>query len=101
MPEDLEIYGKLQEGRTSLDLEIPLKKCGNINEDNLWWEKAIKYCPDYRPTDILFGDFNYKQQSWMRLIIHRCNAEEIKKKGLKCASKEEQDRYLENNILYL
>ena len=58
MPQDLQTH-QLDEGKTSLDLEIPLKMCGNINEDNLWWEKAKIYCPSYRPTDILNGDFNY------------------------------------------
>ena len=37
----------------------------------------------------------------MRLIVHRCNDAERELKGKKCASRKEQDDYLEANILYL
>ena len=59
MPADLKIYD-LQEIKTSLDVIIPLKICGQ-KDDSLWWEKSKIYCPSYRPTDMLYGDFNYAQ----------------------------------------
>ena len=37
----------------------------------------------------------------MRLVVHRCNDYERNLIGKKCATREEQDDYLESNILYL
>jgi|TARA_B110001450_G_C17419315_1_gene399171 hypothetical protein len=99
MPSDLEKFD-LQEGKTRLDIEIPLELCDGT-KDKVWKDKTKIYCPSYRPFDMLYGDFNYAKQSWMRLIVHRCNDEERKKAGKKCATRKEQDDFLEANILYL
>ena len=83
------------------DIIIPLANCHNITEEHVWYGKALQYCPEYRPNDLLFGDFYTVKQSWMRLVVHRCNVEERKLVNKTCAPRDEQDQYLSDNILYL
>ena len=62
------------------------------------------YCPDYRSTDFIKGNYYTDKYSWLRLAIHRCDPHEIiiengVKKNITCASREEQDQYFKDTVL--
>ena len=67
------------------------------------WDVSMpNYCPDYRSTDILKGNYFTNKYSWLRLAVHRCDPNEIiNGKNKSCASKEEQDQYFKDTILSL
>ena len=50
---------------------IPVKLC-NENSERLESDINI-YCPDYRDSDFLYGDWNTDNFSWLYLSINYCN----------------------------
>ena len=40
------------------DIIIPLVVCNLVDNEHVWHVKTKKYCPQYRDSDVLFGDFN-------------------------------------------
>ena len=70
-------------------------KCNsNIEHEGGWDIKSNPhFCPDYRPNDIMKGNYYTEKYSWLRLAVHRCDPNEkiledgvIKNKV--CASRE-------------
>ena len=41
-----------------IDIIIPMVVCNKNEGEHVWYVKRKKYCPEYRDTDVLFGDFN-------------------------------------------
>ena len=67
-------------------------------------QSATKFCPKYGKNDILYGSFYTDKYAWLRLAVHRCDPNELVMKDGKemnktCASREEQDKFFQENIL--
>ena len=77
---------------------IPLVDCDKkYNEDSVWTEKRIvNYCPKFEDKHLMIGGYYDYYQAWYRLGVHRCDPTKRKK----CASKEEQDKYIRNQLIY-
>ena len=69
-----------------------------MENDGGWDLSMPRYCPDYRPTDILKGNYFTEKYSWLRLAVHRCDPKEmiqeyiggeVNLQNKKCASREE------------
>ena len=79
--------------------------CEEEFENNGNWDlSATSFCPEFRETDIMRGSYYTKRFSWLRLAVHRCDPNDLIKKGDKmvkktCASREDQDKFFEDNIL--
>ena len=76
----------------------------NIENDGGWDISMPHYCPDYRSTDIIKGNYYSNKYSWLRLAVHRCDPNDLiienkVEKNKTCASKEEQDQYFKDTIL--
>ena len=81
---------------------VPCKK--NHEFDGGWDQNSTFFCPDYGKDDLLYGGYYSEKYSWLRLVIHRCDPNEIivvnKKKVKKsCATRDEQDTFFAENIL--
>ena len=75
---------------------VPCNK--NHENDNGWDFGETIFCPEFKPTDILRGDFYSKKYSWLRLVVYRCDTNDIiikngRKINKKCASRTEQDKF--------
>ena len=71
---------------------VPCKK--DVSELNGWDFSATKFCPEFKPTDMLKGNYYSKKFSWLRLAIHRCDTRDMVLKNGRmqnktCASKAE------------
>ena len=81
---------------------VPCKS--NSEFDGGFDESATMFCPKYSDDDIMFGSYYNKKYAWLRLAVHRCDPNEFvtidgRTQKKKCASRVEQDKYFNDNIL--
>lgn len=76
-----------------------------MNEyDNGWDVKAPHFCPEYKSSDFIKGNYYTEKYSWLRLAVHRCDPTELIEinnvvQNKTCASREEQDLFFRETIL--
>ena len=58
-----------------VDQVIPMVPCNNEkhDNDNGWDHSATLFCPEFKQTDIMKGDYYSEKSSWLRFIVHRCD----------------------------
>ena len=54
---------------------------------DIWNIGQHYFCPDYKDSDFLYGDYNQRKASWLRLAIHDCDPEKRALEGKECKSK--------------
>ena len=83
------------------DHDVPLKLCKE-NKDE-WSLDLNVYCPDYKESDFLFGDYQTEKRSFLYLAIHYCDQDKLDKLDMNktCKSREETAEYMKNTIVGL
>ena len=82
-------------------VRVPLIKCENpyLPKSIIdWGYYGQFYCPDWSDEDILWNNYYYKDNSWLRWTIERCQDDDS---AVPCATKDEIDDYAHNNIMVL
>ena len=81
-------------------MEVPMVKCSAEEYQDQSIADAFYqgqyYCPEFGVEDELYNNFYYKESSWLRWEVVRCDNET---NNIPCAPKEEIDDYLYKNLV--
>lgn len=93
-------------GGATDDLIVDMVDCDYVDETNeekndLWNLKQKYLCPKFSETDILYGDYYSSKSSWLRLVVHKCDAKKRLSEGKTCATDEEIEQYFHQTLMAL
>lgn len=100
---------EFEEGKNyeDYDHEIELVESDAISGN--WNNRSVKYYkPKFTDQDFLYGWYNTKKNSWLRLVLHECDNSTLAiqqrlregRKFINCASKYDQRKFFEDNLFW-
>ena len=71
----------------------------NFYEENKFASDIKKYCPVWKKSDFLYGDYYQNKSSWLRLALHKCDQKKWSSMNASCATDDQINTYFKQNLI--